>query len=371
MQDASEIEFAGCRREHIELAADLIGCISEIVASGQMLQGEAVERLEASLSERCGRRQAVCVGSGTDALFFALTAIGIGPGDEVLLPDLSFIATAGAICRTGATPVLADVDAGCNLNLDNLASRITPRTRALVYVQLFGGMGDAEQLEAFGTAHGLSVVEDAAQSFGARLRGRSAGGVGRASALSFDPMKVLSALGSGGAVLTDDPGIAARVRRLRYHGREAGQYVELGYNSQMPSLTAAALSMKLEHHDRWTSRRQAIAARYLESFVDLPLAFPEWPEGLHHVWHKFTLRTGDREALAAWLRDRRVPTMVHYPRPFHREPVLGCQAADTQFPEASQHAASTLSLPIHAHLTAQEVERIADAVRGFFGRKAE
>lgn len=361
----SSIDFAGCRREHLELGEALSHRVADVIRGGQMLQGPEVGAFEQSLAQRCDRAHAVCVGSGTDALYFALIAIGVGVGDEVLTPDLSFVATAAAIRRTGATPVLIDIDEGCNLDLVKAADHVTSRTRAMVYVQLFGGMGNTARLEAFAAQHGVAVVEDAAQSFGARC-GRPSGGVGRASALSFDPMKVLSAPGSGGAVLTDDAELAARVRRLRYHGRENGAYVEVGFNSQMSSLVAAALSMKLEHHDRWTARRQEIAAYFQGAFAHLPISFPQWPDGLHHVWHKFTMRCAARDELAAWLRERDVPTMVHYPRPFHREPFLGREADDVWFPEATRHAATTLSLPIHAHLQDSELEQIVDGVGGFF-----
>jgi dTDP-4-amino-4,6-dideoxygalactose transaminase len=353
----------------LELSDALTARVANVIRSGQMLQGPDVAAFEQSLSRRCDRQHAVCVGSGTDALYFALIALGIGVGDEVLAPDVSFVATAAAIRRAGATPVLVDIDEICNLDIAKAADKITSRTRAMVYVQLFGGMGDTARLEAFAAQFGLAIVEDAAQSFGARL-GRPAGGVGQVSALSFDPMKVLSAPGSGGAVLTDDVEIAARIRRLRYHGRQDGLYLEVGFNSQMSSLVAATLALKLEHHDCWTTRRQQIAGRFLDAFGDLPLWFPTWSDNLRHVWHKFTMRYEKRDDLAAWLRAEGVPTMVHYPRPFHREPFLDCLADDALFPTASRHAATTLSLPIHAHLEDGEVEQIVDAVRGYFRQAA-
>lgn len=362
----AEIEFSGCRREHLEIAREAGARIEAVLSSGKVLQGPEVATFEGEIAQACGRAHAVCVGSGTDALYFALVSLGLGAGDEVLIPDLSFIATASAVLRIGAKPVPVDVDRACNLDLATAAARVTERTRAIVHVQLFGGMGDPAALDGFAAAHGLKVVEDAAQAFGAAYGTRLCGNVGDASALSFDPMKVLSAPGSGGAVLTDSPEVAQRARRLRYHGRESGDYVELGFNSQMPSLTAAVLSLKLKHLPRWTERRRAIAAHYRQCFAGLPVSFPEWDGAVEHVWHKFVLRCANRDGLAAALRKRGVPTMIHYPRPFHREPLIGVRP-DEDYPAATAHAVTTLSLPIHSHLTDGEVEHIAEAVRAFFG----
>lgn len=359
------IDFAGIKREHAELADVLNARIAEVMASGQMLQGPGVVALEQSLAVACGRAEAVCVGSGTDALYFALLAVGVGAGHEVIVPDISFIATAAAVARTGARPVFVDVDDSCLLDLEAAERAVTPHTRAVVMVQLFGAMGDPEAVRAFAAAHGISIVEDAAQAFGAMHGEAPAGSVGVASALSFDPMKVLSAPGSGGAVLTDDAAVAARVRRLRYHGREGGEYVEPGYNSQLSTLSAAVLSTKLERQADWAARRARIADRFIHEFADLPLERPFVSPHVRHVWHKFVLRAADRDRLMAHLKSVGVPTLAHYPRPFHREPMFGI-AADGPFPKAVRHAESTLSLPIHAHLTQAEVERIIAAVRGFF-----
>ena len=365
LADIADIEFAGCRPENQEIVEAVNSRVAAVLATGRVLQGREVDQFETELALASGRKHAICVGSGTDALFFSLKAMEIGHGDEVLVPDLSFIATASSVLRAGARPVFVDVDESCNLDLDRAAARLTPRTRAILYVQLFGGMGDPAELEAFGRKHGLVVLEDGAQSFGARFAGRPCGSVGSVSALSFDPMKVLSAPGSGGAVLTDDPQSARRVRRLRYHGRENGVYVELGFNSQLPSIMAAVLSLKLTQQERWTERRKAIAAHFLATFADLPVGFPNWPSSVDHVWHKFVLRCEARDDLAAWLQARGIPTMIHYPRPFHREALFGMDN-DTTFPRADAHAASTLSLPIHAHLTPEQVDHITQSVIDFF-----
>jgi dTDP-4-amino-4,6-dideoxygalactose transaminase len=361
------LEFFGCRREHFELKDALAQRAVEVLTKGKMLQGPEVSTFEAEVSAISGRKHAVCVVSATDALFFSLRALGIGPGDEVLLPDISFFASAAAVLRVGATPVLIDIDQSCNLDLGRATTRITNRTRAILFVQLFGGMSDPHAIEEFAREHKLVVVEDAAQSFGARFGDRRCGGTGNVSVFSFDPTKPISAPGSGGAVLTDDAELATRVRRLRYHGRQNGHYLELGYNSQLPSLAAALLSLKLQKHSYWTDRRRKIADHYYSSFKHLPIEFPCWASSVEHVWHKFTLRTRERNQLAAYLTSAGVPTMIHYPTPFHREPLLNQNAtADFEYPVAARHAAETLSLPIHAHLSDSEVERVAHSVASFF-----
>lgn len=362
---ADDIEFAGARREHVELSDELTAAMSDALTSRD--SQAAVGAFEREIAARGQRAYAIAVGSGTDALFFALAALGIGPGDEVLAPDMSFIASASAILRTGATPVFVDIDATCCLDLARAAEKLSPRTRAMVVVQMFGAMQDPVATEAFAARHRLAVVEDAAHSFGARHAGRPAGSVGAVSALSFDAMKVLSAPTTGGAVLTNDPRVAARVRRLRYHGREDGAYLELGYNSQLSALACAALSVKLRHVERWRRRRCELAAAYAEALSGLPLPSPEASPLVDHAWHKFTVQSTEREQLRSWLAERKVPTRVHYPSPFHREGLFGGgEGGDAAYPFASRHADRSLTLPLHAHLSDAEVEHILGSVRAYF-----
>ena len=285
----------------------------------------------------------------------------------MLVPDLTFISTVSAVLRSSAIPVFVDVDASCNLDLHHAAEKITPRSRAILFVQLYGGMTNSLQIEAFAEAHGLFVIEDAAQSFGARHGARKAGSTGHVGALSFDPTKVISAPGSGGAVVTDDPVVADRVRRLRFHGKEGDSILELGYNSQLPSLSAAILSVKLEQHQQWTEKRRSTAKFYDQTFADLPLARPSWDSNVFHIHHKYTIRTKVRDQLRAHLAAAGVPTQVHYAKPIHREPLFsGRNERDEDYPEATKISRETLSLPIHSHLTEGEVEQIAQTVRRFF-----
>lgn len=359
---AAPIEFFGCAGDYLELAGSIHRCVEEVLGSGQVLQGPAVDRFEAEVARHAGRRHAVAVGSGTDALFFALVALGIGPGDDVLVPDITFLASATAILRTGARPLFVDVDDSLSIDFERAASKLGPATRAMVVVHLFGAMADVVGAEAFARQHGLALVEDFAQSFGASRDGRRAGSMGEVSATSFDPTKVLGAPGSGGALVTDDEEIAQRARRLRLHGKQGPAFLEPGYNSQLPTLAAAILGLKLERHGEWTRRRADIAQRYLEGLSGLPVAAVPVASDVAHVWHKFVVLTDDRDALAHSLTSAGVPTRIHYERPLHREPLFRSEQPDAEFPRALSHCRRALSLPIHSHMSRQQVEHVVQAV---------
>lgn len=359
------IPFFAAAREYAELKAEIDAALSTVMASGQALQGPAVAAFEAAVAARAGRKHAVAVGSATDAIYFALLSAGLGPGDEALAPAISFVASASPILRAGAIPVFCDVLPNGAMDLADAARKTTDKTRAVVHVDLFGGMSDPGPVEAFAEERGLALIEDAAQAFGASYRGRPAGSLGFASAFSFDPTKVLSAPGSGGMALVDDDAVAARLRGLRLHGRSDQGFAELGYNSQMSSLTAATLGVKLGRHDAWTDRREAVAAAYDAAFADLPLELDPPAAGVRHARHKYVVRSDMRDALADSLAHLGVPTRIHYSRPIYREPAFA-HLRPAACPEAERFAARALSLPIHAQLTTGEIERVVAAVCGFF-----
>lgn len=356
-----EIQFFGCAGDYAELSTEMNDAVARVLASGQVLGGESVAEFEAQVAVACGRQHAVAVGSGTDALYFALLAAGVRPGDEVLVPAISFIASASAIVRLGARPVFVDVGADVMIDLDQAGQLITPATRALVFVHLFGGMFSPDRLEDFAQQHGLLLVEDFAQSFGASYAGRKAGSLGIAGATSFDPTKVLGAPGSGGALVTDDADIARRVRQLRLHGKAGSSFVESGYNSQLPSLAAAVLLQKLNRHAQWTRRRAVIAARYRAAVDRLGLTVPHVDSQVFHVWHKFVLLCDDRDRLAEGLQNRDVPVRVHYARPMCDEDLFAdawSEGGHPDVPAARAYCRRTLSLPIHSHMTAAEVDHV-------------
>lgn len=357
------IEFFGCVGDYEELSTEIIDRTVTVLASGQVLQGPSVSAVETRIAALTGRKHGVAVGSGTDALFFALLGAGIGPGDQVLVPAISFVASASAVARTGAEPVFVDIGPDIGVDLDAAERLVTGATRALLHVQLFGGMNDPVPMERFAARHGVVLIEDFAQSLGATFAGRPAGSLGVASATSFDPTKVIGAPGSGGALVTDDPEIAARARRLRLHGKHGNQFVELGFNSQLPSLTAAIVDLKLDHHATWTRRRAAIADRYKAGLAGLPLTLPPVAPQVAHVWHKFVILTEKRDALAAALALQDIPTRIHYSQPLNREPLFGSDPSTDELPNANNYCRRTLSLPIHSHLSADEVDRVIAAVR--------
>lgn len=348
---------------------DLAELARTSLCEGDILNGPALRRFEAAVASAAGRAHAVVTSSGTDALFFALTAAGIGPGDEVIVPAFSFVATAGAIVRTGATPVYADIqdadgEAPYTLDLDRARDAVTGATKALVWVGMFGGWRDPAPVERLAADLGLILIEDAAQSFGAGFGNRPAGSMGLASAFSFDRQKVLGAPGTGGALVTDDDGIAARARALRWHGLEHGVVERLGYNSQMSEFSAAVLNAKLELLPGWLQARQAVADRFDEAFADLPLLVPRWPDMVTHVRHKYVVATERRAHLEHSLAEAGVPTRRHYDRPLTAHPALASGACPT--PNAERLAEHSLSLPIHPFLNDAQVAHVITAVRRFF-----
>lgn len=345
--------------------------INEVVSSGQFILGSAVAEFEDAMRARIGVADAVAVANGSDALYLALLALGIGPGDEVVTTPFTFFATAGSIARTGATPVFCDIDADTfNMSPARALDRVTSRTRAILPVHLFGLMADVRTI-----AHGFAgpVVEDAAQAIDASGAGSAAGSAGALGCFSFFPTKNLGAFGDAGLVTAWDPELGQRIRRLRVHGSRKKYYHEdLGINSRMDTLQAAVLLAKLPHLAEWTARRRALANRYTEGFRASQIAevvVPTVPDGFVHVFHQYTVRAVDRDALAAYLREQGIGTTVYYPVPLHLQPAfrsLGYRPGD--FPVSERAAAEVLSLPMFPELREDEVDRVVEMVGRFYGR---
>ncbi|HXH81862.1 MAG TPA: DegT/DnrJ/EryC1/StrS family aminotransferase, partial [Candidatus Tectomicrobia bacterium] len=281
------IPFLDLTRQHRAIRDELTAALARVVDAAQFVLGPEGRALEAELAARCGVRHGIGVGSGTDALRLALAALGVGPGDEVVTPAFSFVASASTILMAGARPVFADVDARtCTVDPDAVGRALTPRTRAVIVVHLYGHPAPVDAIVALAGARGVAVIEDAAQAIGATWRDRPVGAWGDAACISFYPTKNLGACGDAGMLVTDREDVAARVRRLRHHG-DGGRYrhVELGYCSRLDELQAAALRVKLRHLDRWTEARRAIAARYRAGLAGLPLTLPVERPGARHVYH--------------------------------------------------------------------------------------
>jgi dTDP-4-amino-4,6-dideoxygalactose transaminase len=358
------IPFLDLRRQHAALKTELMAAAERVLDGSQFVLGGEGRALEAELARVCGVRHAVGVGSGTDALRLALTALGVGRGDEVLTPAFSFVASATTIVMAGATPVFVDVEPDTlTMDPDALARALTPRTKALMPVHLYGHPAAIDRIAAFAQARGLAVLEDNAQAVGATWQGRPLGGWGDAACLSFYPTKNLGACGDAGMLVTTRDDVAERVRRLRHHG-DAGRYqhVELGYCSRLDELQAALLRVKLRRLTEWEERRRWIAARYREGLAGLPLRLPVERADARHVYHLFTVRHPQRDALAKRLADAGVGTAVHYPLAVPGQPLFAADG-EKRWPEADRAAREVLSLPCFPEMSDAEVEGVIDAVR--------
>ncbi|MDB5800493.1 MAG: erythromycin biosynthesis sensory transduction protein eryC1 [Rhodocyclales bacterium] len=309
---------------HTACREELQATFARVLDKGHFILGEEVEAFEAEFAQYCGVPHCIGVGNGLDALLLILRAMGIGPGDEVIVPAHTFIATWLAVTQCGARPVAVESQtAGYNIDPARIEAAITPRTRAIIAVHLYGEPADMDALQAIADRHGLRLIEDAAQAHGARYKGRRTGSLADAAAFSFYPTKNLGALGDGGAVTTRDPALADSIRQLRNYGsRIKYQHDVAGYNTRLDELQAALLRVKLRQLDTLNAARQQVAQRYLEALADTPgLRLPH-PAGLvEHVWHLFVIRTPQREQLAAALGARGIATMVHYPTPCHLQGV--------------------------------------------------
>jgi dTDP-4-amino-4,6-dideoxygalactose transaminase len=354
-----QAQFASIRDE-VEPA------IAGVLERCDFVLGEAVESLEVNFAAYCQAPHAVGVDSGISALELIMRAWGIGPGDEVITATNSFIASASAISFTGATPVLVDVHPETYLmTAETVARAITPRTKAIMPVHLYGQAVDMAPIMALAEAHSLLVVEDACQAHGARYQGRKVGSLGHAAAFSFYPGKNLGAYGDGGMVVTRSGSLAERVRELRNYGqRQKYCHVSLAYNRRLDTLQAAVLDVKLRHLDRWNGRRAAIAARYRSLLADLPIQLPVVEPGREHVYHLFVIQTENRDAVLQGLKDAGIGAGIHYPIPIHQQPAyadLGYR--DGSFPVAEAAAGRLLSLPVYPEMTDEQVDDVAAVLR--------
>jgi len=356
-----------------EVRRELDEAYARVMDSGWFVGGPEVEDFEAAFARSCGTAHAVGAGNGLDALAMALEASGVGPGDEVVVPAHTFIATWLAVAMVGATPVAAEPErGGFNLSAATVEPVLSARTKAIVPVHLYGEPAPMEAILALAEESGLVVVEDAAQAQGARIGNRSVGGFGRAAAFSFYPGKNLGAFGDAGAITTDDPAIAARLKALRNYGSARRyEHDSAGRNSRLDSLQAAFLQVRLARLEDWNRRRRAIAAIYRDGLLGMgDLVLPEAPAGFEPVWHLYVVRTRDRDALAAHLAAAGIDTLVHYPRPVYRYPPFAAHGPRHQT-ASDRITAEILSLPMGLHLAQADAHRVVDVIEGFFrGRGA-
>ena len=363
----STIPLVDLRAQHATVAAEVAAGMARVLERTSFILGPEVGEFEAAFARFARVRHCVGVASGTDALELGLRAIGVGPGDEVILPTNTFIATALAVVRAGATPVLVDCEPGSQLiDPAAVARRLGPRTRVILPVHLFGQMAPVEALRPLAERAGALLFEDACQAHGATRHGTPAGGVGVAAGISFYPGKNLGAYGDAGALLTDSDDIAARVRALRSYGSEAKyEHPELGFNSRLDTLQAAVLAAKLPHLAAWNAARRAAAAHYDALLADLPgVVRPTTVPGNEHVWHLYVVRVPRRDLVLATLSASGIGAGIHYPVPIHLQGAfrtLGHGPGD--FPVAEAAAREILSLPLYPEITSAQQERVVAALR--------
>lgn len=361
----ASIPLVDLRAQHAAIAAEVESAVHAVMERTDFVLGYDVEAFEAEYAAYCEVGQAVGVDSGLSALELGMRALGIGPGDEVITPANSFIASSSAVSFTGATPVWVDVDpATLNLDPDAVRAAITPRTRAVMVVHLYGQPADMGSIAAITEGHGLHLIEDACQAHGARFAGRRVGSLGSFAAFSFYPAKNLGAYGDGGALTTDDAGLADRVRMMRNYGqRQKYEHVTMAWNRRLDTMQAAVLRVKLRHLDRWNEARRAHATRYADLLQASGLELPSVRPDVEHVYHLYVVQTDRRDQLLAALRAEGIGAALHYPVPIHlQEAYRDRGIGPGAYPVTERAAARLLSLPMYPELRPDQVELVASVV---------
>jgi dTDP-4-amino-4,6-dideoxygalactose transaminase len=370
-----KVPLLDLQAQYRPLRDEILAAMTRVADSQRFIMGPEIEALEGELARMLGIEHAIAVSSGTDAVLLALMAIGIGAGDEVITPTYSFFATAGAVARLGARPVLVDIDPE-TFNIDPAAGEraMTPRTKAIIPVHLFGSSAELDPILEVAARARIPIIEDAAQAIGATYKSRPLGGIGAMGCFSFFPSKNLGAFGDAGLVTTNDAALAKRAKLLRSHGMEPKYYHHLvGANFRMDALQAAILRVKAPHLAAWTEARRANAARYRTLFhragLDGVITLPIEPPDRLHIFNQFVIRSADRDGLKHHLDEQGIGNEIYYPVPFHLQPCfadLGYRAGD--FPHAERAAKESLAIPIYGELTADQQERVVSVI-GEFAQK--
>lgn len=351
-------------KEEIDMA------IHTVLESGHFILGPAVSKFEESIASYLGVSHAIGLASGTDALVLALRALDIGAGDEVIIPAYTFFATAGTVLSVGAKPVFVDIDpVTYEMDVAQIKDRITPRTKAIIPVHLYGHPADMDPIVEIARSHGLKVIEDNAQAFGATYRGKKTGSIGDIGCLSFFPTKNLGAYGDGGMVVTNHADLADRMRMLRTHGWKKKYYSEeVGYNSRLDALQAAILQAKLSHVDAWNKKRHTLAGHYSKKLAELGITVPVECKWGRHVYHLYIIRLERRDELQAFLKQKGIASEVYYPLPPHLStPCRKFGYREDDFPHAERASQKTLALPLYPELTIEQQDRVIEIIRQFVG----
>lgn len=367
------IPILDLKEQYHSLRPQMLRAIEDVLEGGAFINGPNVKALESEVAAYAGAAHGVALNSGTDALHLALRALDIGPGDEVITTPFTFVATTEAIGIVGATPVFVDIDPRTfNMDPELIEAAITPRTRAILPVHLYGHPAPMDRIMEIARKHKLYVIEDCAQAIGATFEGKFVGTIGDFGAFSFFPSKNLGAYGDGGMLLTNDAALADRARSLRGHGGRVKYYhEELGVNSRLDELQAAILRVKLPHLESWIANRRAVAKRYNEAFASAGLTVPGDPAQGRHVYHQYTLRVEDRERVQEELRAAGVQTMVYYPVPLHMQKVHAMLGqGEGSFPHSERAAREVISIPMFPELSPEVQDRVIEAVLQVCRREA-
>jgi dTDP-4-amino-4,6-dideoxygalactose transaminase len=363
------IPLVDLQAQYASIRCEIDAAIQQVITTGSFIMGPAVRQFEVAFAAYCGVEHCIGVSNGTAALELVLRALRIGPGHEVITVAHTFIATAEAISAVGATPVFVDIDpVTYTLDSAQLAQRITPNTRAVIPVHIYGQPANMTRINQIARTHKLHVIEDAAQAHGATWQGRCTGGLADTACFSFYPGKNLGAYGDAGAVTTDDAELAAQVRSLLNHGRRS-KYVhdQKGFNHRLDSLQAAILAAKLPHLDQWTAARRRLAARYRQLLQECELELPQGAPQADPAWHLYVIRSSQRDKLLEYLKQNGVEAGIHYPLPLHLQPAyaeLGYRQGD--LPVTEVVAATCLSLPLYPEMSDVQQDRVVGLIRAFF-----
>lgn len=360
------VPYLDLKAQYRSIKSEIHAAVSSVLESSQFVLGAEVAAFEQEFAKYCGAAHCVAVNSGTSALHLALLAAGVGPGDEVITVPFTFVASIAAILYTGARPVLVDIDPGSfNINPAAFEAAITPQTKAIMPVHLYGQSAEMDPILEIARKHRLAVIEDAAQAHGAKYKNRTAGTLGDIGCFSFYPTKNLGAYGEGGAVTTNDPDYAKKIRLLRDWGQDSKYHHLLrGFNYRMEGLQGAILRVKLRHLEQWTEARRAIAAQYNQRLANRGITLPREMPWARHVYHVYSLRTPDRDSFRAALQAHGIQTSIHYAIPVHLQPAYAELGYGTgSFPESEAAANEVVALPIYPELTESQVDLVCETVR--------
>ena len=368
------VPYLDLKAQYQSIKPEIDAAVSRVLENCQFVLGEEVAGFEREFSRYCGAAECVALNSGTSALHLALLAAGVGPGDEVITVPFTFVATVAAILYTGARPVLVDIEPrSFNMNPAAIEAAITPRTKSIMPVHLYGQPADMDPILEIARRNGLVVIEDAAQAHGAKYKGRTAGTLGDIGCFSFYPTKNLGASGEGGAVTTGNPEYAMKIRMLRDWGQDSKYHHLLrGFNYRMEGLQGAILRVKLRHLEQWTDARRGVATQYNGRLADSGLRLPEEISWARHVYHVYSVRVRDRDALQAGLQAEGVQTAIHYSIPAHLQPAYADLGnGKNSFPESELAAKEVLALPVYPELSEDAIDRVCSAVRKVVPRRVQ